>query len=179
MSELLKIAFAVDWISAQLGRLAACGVLGAAVISSVNAFVRYGLNIGSNASLEIQWYLFAGTVMLGAPVVMKMNEHVRVDIIYGKLRHPWPAIVDLFGLIFFLLPVTGLLAWLCWPFFTSMLESGEMSGNIGGLVRWPAALLLPLGFGAMFAQGLSEIIKRVAFLLGMYQMDTHYEKPVQ
>ena len=112
MSALLKFALAMDWISAQFGKVAAWAVLAAALISAGNAFVRYGLDFSSNAWLEIQWYLFAATVMLGAPLVLKLNEHVRVDIIYGKLKRNGPVYVDLFGLVFFLLPVMGLLVWL-------------------------------------------------------------------
>ena len=179
MSTLLKLAAGIDWISVRLSRLAACAVLAAAVISAGNALVRYGLDISSNAWLEIQWYLFAGTVMLGAPAVLKFNEHVRVDIIYGKLKGHRPVYVDLFGLLFFLLPVMAVLTWLTFPFFWRMYESGEMSDNIGGLIRWPAAILMPLGFGMMFLQGIGEIIKRIAYLRGAFEMDTHYEKPVQ
>ena len=179
LSAFLKFALAMDWISAQLGKLAAWAVLAASLISAGNAFVRYGLDFSSNAWLEIQWYLFAATVMLGAPLVLKLNEHVRVDIIYGKLRRNGPVYVDLFGLIFFLLPVMGLLFWLTLPFFLGMLRSGEMSGNIGGLIRWPAALMMPVGFGAVFLQGVAEVIKRIAYLRGLIEMDTHYEKPVQ
>ncbi|WP_332776195.1 TRAP transporter small permease subunit [Polaromonas sp.] len=179
MSVLLKLALGFDWLSTRLGKLAAWMVLAAALISAGNAFVRYGLDISSNAWLEIQWYLFAVMVMLGAPVVLKLNEHVRVDIIYGKLRGHGPVYVDLFGLIFFLLPVMGLLSYLSWPLFIGMYQSGEMSPNAGGLIRWPAMLLLPVGFGLMFVQGLSEIIKRICYLQGKFEMDTHYEKPVQ
>lgn len=179
MSALLKYTRLVDWISDKFGRIAAFAVIAAALISAGNAFVRYGLDISSNAWLEIQWYMFATTVMLGAPIVLKLNEHVRVDIIYGKLKGYRPVYVDLFGLVFFLLPVMGLLAWLCWPLFWNMLVTGEMSQNAGGLIRWPVALLLPVGFAWMFLQGLSEIIKRVAYLMGLIEMDTHYEKPVQ
>ena len=179
MSALLKFSYGMDWISTQLGRFAAWAVLAAALISAGNAFVRFGLNTSSNAWLEIQWYLFAATVMLGAPVVLKLNEHVRVDIFYGKLKRNGPVYVDLFGLIFFLLPVMALIAWLSWPLFIGMLRSGEMSNNAGGLIRWPAMMLLPLGFALMFLQGVSEVIKRIAYLKGLIQMDTHYEKPVQ
>jgi TRAP-type mannitol/chloroaromatic compound transport system permease small subunit len=169
----------MDWVSTKLSKVAGWAVLAAALISAGNALVRYGLDMSSNAWLEIQWYLFGTTVMLGAPVVLKLNEHVRVDIIYGKLRGRGPVFVDLFGLVFFLLPVMGLLTWLTWPFFWNMFVTKEMSGNIGGLIRWPAALLLPLGFGAVFLQGMAEIIKRVAYLTGHLQISTHYEKPVQ
>jgi TRAP-type mannitol/chloroaromatic compound transport system permease small subunit len=179
VSALLKFTALIDWISAQIGKLAAWAVLLAALISAGNAAVRYGLDLSNNAWLEIQWYLFAATVMLGAPIVLKLNEHVRVDILYGKLKRNGPVYVDLFGLIFFLLPVMGLLFWLTFPFFLGMLHSGERSGSIGGLIRWPAALMMPLGFGAVFLQGVAEIIKRLAYLRGLIEMNTHYEKPVQ
>jgi len=179
MNALLKFTSLVDWISDRLSKLAAYASLAAALISASNAFIRYGLDISSNSWLEIQWYLFAATVMLGAPIVLKHNEHVRVDIIYGKLKGNGPVYVDLFGLTFFLLPVMGLLTWLTWPFFWNMYQTGEMSGNIGGLIRWPVGLLLPLGFAAMFLQGVTEIIRRIAYLKGLIEMDTHYEKPLQ
>lgn len=179
MSKLLKFALGVDKVSEQFGHIAAFTVLAAAVISAGNAFIRYGLDISSNGWLEIQWYLFAVTVMLGAPLVLKLNEHVRVDLIYGKLSDKAPVYVDLMGLIVFLLPVMFTLTWLSFPLFVKMFVTGEMSSNAGGLIRWPAMLLLPLGFGWMFLQGLSEIIKRVAYLQGKFEMDTHYEKPVQ
>jgi TRAP-type mannitol/chloroaromatic compound transport system permease small subunit len=179
MNALLKFSHLIDWISDKFGKIAAVAVLAAALISAGNAFVRYGLDISSNGWLEIQWYMFAATVMLGAPIVLKLNEHVRVDIFYGKLRNHAPVFVDLFGLVVFLLPVMALLTYLSWPLFVKMYFSGEMSQNAGGLIRWPAMLLLPLGFGWMFLQGLSEIIKRVAYLMGLIEMDMHYEKPVQ
>ena len=179
VSKLLKFALGVDRISEQLGHVAAFGVLAAAVISAGNAFIRYGFDISSNGWLEIQWYLFAATVMLGAPLVLKLNEHVRVDLLYGKLTGNGPVYVDLFGLVLFLLPVMGMMAWLSFPLFVKMFVTGEMSSNAGGLIRWPAMLLLPLGFGWIFLQGVSEIIKRVAYLQGKFEMDTHYEKPVQ
>ena len=159
--------------------MAAFTVLAAAMISAGNAFIRYGFDVSSNGWLEIQWYLFAATVMLGAPLVLKLNEHVRVDLLYGKLKDKAPVYVDLFGLVLFLLPVMAMLTWLSFPLFVKMLVTHEMSSNAGGLIRWPAMLLLPLGFAWMFLQGLSEIIKRVAYLQGKFEMDTHYEKPVQ
>jgi TRAP-type mannitol/chloroaromatic compound transport system permease small subunit len=179
VSALLKLALGVDWISERLGKLAAWAVLAAALISAGNAFIRYGLDKSSNGWLEIQWYLFALTVMMGAPIVLKLNEHVRVDIFYGRLKGNLPVYVDLLGLLVFLLPVMGLMAWLSWPLFVRMLLSHEMSNNAGGLIRWPAMLLLPFGFGMMFLQGLSEVVKRICYLQGSYQMDTHYEKPLQ
>ena len=179
MHALLKFSELVDWISDKFGKIAAFAVMSAAMISAGNAFVRYGLDISSNGWLEIQWYLFAATVMLGAPIVLKLNEHVRVDILYGKLKGKGPVLVDLFGLIFFLMPVMLLMIYFSWPLFVKMYVTGEMSQNAGGLIRWPAMLMLPVGFGWMALQGLSEIIKRLAYLLGLIEMDTHYEKPVQ
>jgi TRAP-type mannitol/chloroaromatic compound transport system permease small subunit len=102
-----------------------------------------------------------------------------VDILYGKLKGNGPVYVDLFGLLFFLLPVMAVIAWLSWPLFVNMFVTKEMSSNSGGLIRWPAMMLLPLGFALMFLQGVSEVIKRVGYLMGLIEMDTHYEKPVQ
>ena len=179
MSALLKFSLAIDWASTRLGRVASLAVLLTALISAGNAFVRYLFDISSNGWLEIQWYLFAGIVMLGAPVVLKLNEHVRVDLIYGRLKGNKPVYVDLFGLIFFLLPVTLLMTYLSWPLLTKMYLMNEMSSNAGGLIRWPAMLMLPLGFGMMCLQGFSEVVKRICYLRGTYEMDMHYEKPVQ
>ena len=179
MSKLLKFALGIDSVSERFGGIAALAVMAAALISAGNAFIRYGLDISSNAWLEIQWYMFAVTVMLGAPLVLKLNEHVRVDIFYGKLKGNRPVWVDLFGLVLFVLPVMSLLTWMSFPLFLKMLQTGEMSSNAGGLIRWPAMLTLPLGFAWMFMQAISEIIKRVAYLQGKFEMDLHYEKPVQ
>ena len=179
MSALLRFATVMDWISEKLSKFAGVAVLAASLISAGNALIRYGFDFSNNSWLEIQWYLFAATVMLGAPVVLRYNEHVRVDILYGKLKGNGPVYVDIFGLLFFLLPVMGLFTYLTAPFFWRMYVSGEMSGNIGGLIRWPAALLMPVGFGAMFLQGVSEIIKRVAWLMHRYDGAFHYERPLQ
>lgn len=179
MAPFLKIALAIDWINEKFGVVASWAVLFAALICALNAFVRYGFDWSSNAYMEIQWYLFAYIVMVGAPHVLKVNEHVRVDLIYGKLRGNKPVYVDLFGLVVFLLPVVTLLMVLSWHYFLNTYTSGEMSQNAGGLIRWPVVLALPLGFALMLLQGVAEIIKRIAYLTGRYQMDTHYEKPLQ
>ena len=179
MFLLLKFSALVDWFSERMGHIASLTVLLAAGISAANAFVRYGFDYSSNSFIEIQWYLFAYMVMIGAPIVLKLNEHVRVDLIYGKLKGNWPVYIDLFGLFVFLLPVITMLMYLSWPYFLNTLTSGEMSQNAGGLIRWPAVMALPLGFAMMLLQGVSEIIKRIAYLQGKFQMDTHYEKPLQ
>ena len=179
MRTFLKLALAYDWLTDQLAKVAACAVLLAALISAGNAIVRFAFDTSSNGWLEVQWCLFSAAVMLGAPVVLKLNEHVRVDIFYGQLKGRRPVYVDLSGLTLFLLPTIGILAYLSGPLAASMLASGERFGNAGGLVRWPVVMLLPLGFGLVFIQGLAEIIKRVCYLQGIHEMNIHYEKPVQ
>jgi TRAP-type mannitol/chloroaromatic compound transport system permease small subunit len=179
MNALLKLSKWIDHLTHQLSHLATLCVLLAAGVSALNAFVRYGFDWSSNAFLEIQWYLFAVTVMLGAPWVLKLNEHVRVDLLYSKYKGAMPVWIDLLGLLFFLLPVMSFIGWLSWPLFLNAWSSGEMSANAGGLLRWPVMLLLPLGFGLVCLQGLSEVIKRVAHLMGRIELDLHYEKPMQ
>ena len=179
MSALLKFAKTMDWVSDRFGNIASWAVFLSAMICAGNAFIRYGIDWSSNGLLEIQWYMFAWVVMVGAPFVLKANEHVRVDLIYGKLSANVPVYVDIFGLLVFLLPIMGYLTWLSAPYFWNTLVTGEMSQNAGGLIRWPATLALPVGFAMVWLQGLSELIKRVAYLRGEYAMDTHYEKPLQ
>ncbi len=179
MPALLAFARGVDWLTDRFGNLAQWAAILACAISAGNAFIRYGFDISSNAWLEIQWYLFAACVMLGASQVLRLNEHVRVDILYGKLSARGKVWVDLLGLIFFLLPAMGVLLWYAGPLFLSMYRSGEMSSNAGGLIRWPAMLMLPLGFGLVLLQGLAEIIKRIGWLQGVHEMAFQYERPLQ
>jgi TRAP-type mannitol/chloroaromatic compound transport system permease small subunit len=176
---LLAFARGVDWLTDRFGNLAQWAAILACAISAGNAVIRYGFDISSNAWLEIQWYLFAACVMLGASQVLRLNEHVRVDILYGKLSARGKVWVDLLGLIFFLLPAMGVLLWYAGPLVLSMYRSGEMSSNAGGLIRWPAMLMLPLGFGLVLLQGLAEIIKRIGWLQGVHEMAFQYERPLQ
>jgi TRAP-type mannitol/chloroaromatic compound transport system permease small subunit len=179
VSAFLKFATGMDWLSERFAQIASYTVLLSAMICAGNAFIRYGIDWSSNGLLEIQWYLFAWMVMVGSPYVLKVNEHVRVDLLYGKLKGNAPVYVDIFGLIVFLLPIMGFMAYLSTPYFINTWVSGEMSQNAGGLIRWPAVLALPVGFAMVWLQGLAELIKRVAYLRGEYAMDTHYEKPLQ
>jgi TRAP-type mannitol/chloroaromatic compound transport system permease small subunit len=179
MKQLLAVAHAIDWITDRFGKVAAWAVILSCFISAGNAVIRYGFDISSNAFLEIQWYLFAACVMLGAAQVLRVNEHVRVDLIYSRLSGRGKVFVDLFGLIVFLVPVMVTMIWFAWPLFTRMFFSGEMSNNASGLIRWPAMLMLPLGFGLVLLQGVGEIIKRIGWLMHVYEMDTHYERPLQ
>jgi TRAP-type mannitol/chloroaromatic compound transport system permease small subunit len=179
LSALIKLAHLIDALNDRFGSIAKWAVFASCFISAANAIVRYAFDYSSNSFLEIQWYLFAACVMLGASQVLRVNEHVRVDVIYGHLPSRGRVYVDLFGLIFFLLPVMSLMLYFSYPLFLKMYLSGEMSSNAGGLIRWPAMLMLPLGFALIILQGLAEIIKRVGWLAHKYEMDIHYERPLQ
>lgn len=179
MKGLLRFAHAVDRLNERFAQIAVWAVFLSCMVSAVNATVRYLISESSNAWLELQWYLFAATVMLGAPLVLKVNEHVRVDVIYSRLAPKRQALVDLLGLLVFLMPAALLLAWMSWPYVWGSYVSGEISSNAGGLIRWPFKVLVPIGFVLLSAQGIAEIVKRIAFLRGDYAMDTHYERPLQ
>ena len=179
MKLLLRLAERIDALNNRFGQLASWAIILSCVISCANALVRFGFSVSSNAWLEIQWYLFAGAVMLGASLVLRVNEHVRVDIVYGQLPTRGKVYIDLFGLVCFLLPVMALMIHLSFPLFLHQFNTREMSQNAGGLIRWPAMLLLPLGFAMVFLQGLAEIIKRVGWLLHVHEMTLVYERPLQ
>lgn len=179
MVGLLALSRKVDAVNGLFGRLADWCVLLACLISAGNATTRYLLNMSSNAMLEIQWYLFGMIVLLGASYTLKMNEHVRVDLIYGAVSDRRRLWIDAIGLAMFLLPVAGYMTYLSWPFFWTSFQQGEGSQNAGGLLVWPIKLVLPLGFALLTLQGLSELTKRVAALRGEMQFDSKYEKPLQ
>jgi TRAP-type mannitol/chloroaromatic compound transport system permease small subunit len=179
LSALLNLSRWIDAVNDRFALAAKWAVFASCLISAVNAIVRYVANYSSNAYLEIQWYLFAACVMLGASQVLRVNEHIRVDVLYGRYSGRTQALIDLIGLVLFMLPSMLVMIFFAWPLFVKMVVSGEMSSNAGGLIRWPAMLMLPLGFGLLFAQGVSETIKRVAWLAHKYDADFHYERPLQ
>ena len=179
MKQLLALAHFVDTANRHISRIASALVLLACLVSAGNALSRYGLNLSSNAWLEIQWYMFAAMFMLGASYTLCKNEHVRVDVIYARLSTRKQIWIDLLGGILFLLPAVGILTWLSWPVFYGVWTSGEMSSSAGGLIRWPVKIFLPLGFGLLVLQGISEIIKRIAMLTGHMPANLHYERPLQ
>lgn len=179
MDTLLGLSRGIDRLNIVLGRVAAFLVLAAAFISAGNATIRYLLSISSNAWLEIQSYMFAGIVLLGSAETLRRNEHVRVDLVYSNLsarRRLW---VDVFGILLFLLPFMAVMIWLSWPIAWRSIRTGEGSASAGGLPLWPLRLLLPVGFGLLALQGLSELIKRIAALRGALALDTTYHKPDQ
>jgi TRAP-type mannitol/chloroaromatic compound transport system permease small subunit len=167
MKPLLALSRAIDFVNDHLGRLVYWGVLVMVLVSSANATSRYALNMASNAWLELQWYLFSAVFLLCSGYTLLHNEHIRIDVLSSHLSRRTQIWIDVFGLVFFLLPMTLFILWLSWPVFMNAWTSGEISGNAGGLIRWPARLMIPVGFFFLSAQGVSELIKRVAYLKGL------------
>jgi len=167
MKGLLVFSRAVDALNERVGKLAYWLILAMVLISAANATTRYALNMASNAWLELQWYMFAAVFLLCSGYTLLHNEHIRIDIVSSLVSRRKQIWIDILGLIFFLLPMSLFIMWLSWPIFMNAWTSGEVSGNSGGLIRWPARLLVPLGFFLLSAQGLSELVKRIAFLQGL------------
>lgn len=167
MTLLLKLSQLIDWLNERVGKGAFWLVLIMAIISAGNATYRFVLNDSSNGMLEIQWYLFAAVFLLSAPYTLQKNEHVRIDVLSGKLSPRGLAVVDILGTLFFLLPMVVLVLWLSIPLVAESIRINEMSSNAGGLIRWPVKILLPIGFTLLALQGISELIKRIAFLAGL------------
>lgn len=172
MQALLKLSRAIDWLNAQVGKWVIWLILASTVISGINAIVRKVLNTSSNAYLEVQWYLFAGAFLLAAGYTLLNGEHVKIDVISSRFSRRTQTWIDVFGFVFFLMPVCIAILYYGIPFFLQGFRSGEMSSNAGGLIRWPVYLLIPVGFTLLMAQGLSELVKRLAFLQGLIEDPT-------
>lgn len=166
MTFLLRISRLIDLLNEGIGKTVYWLILAAVVVSATNATIRYSLNTSSNAWLELQWYLFATVFLLAAGYTLLRNEHIRIDIIIGRFSPRTRTWVDILGGLFFLLPMAMIIFWLSWPMFLESFRIQEASTDAGGLIRWPAKLLVPIGFGLLILQGLSEIVKRVGFLMG-------------
>lgn len=169
MNKLLMLARRIDAVNEGIGKAAAWLLLLAVLVSTLNALARYSLHLGSNAFLELQWYLYSGAFLLGAAWTLRRNEHIRIDVVVGRFSPRVHAWIDILGGIFFLLPLCALILWAAVPFALDALRSGEVSANAGGLLLWPARLLIPIAFFLLLAQGCSEIIKRFAFLAGLME----------
>ena len=167
MTPLLKLSQLIDLLNERVGKGAFWLVLVVALISAGNASFRFVFDNSSNGLLEIQWYLFAAIFLLCAPYTLQMNEHVRIDVIAGKLSPRGQAVIDIIGTLFFLLPMVILVLWLSIPLVAESYRINEYSANAGGLIRWPVKALLPIGFTLLALQGVSELIKRIAFLAGL------------
>jgi TRAP-type mannitol/chloroaromatic compound transport system permease small subunit len=167
MKLLLGLSRAIDELNERVGRLVYWLVLIMVLVSAANATSRYALSIASNAWLELQWYLFSAVFLLCAGYTLRHNEHIRIDVVASRFSRRTQLWIDVFGLIFFLLPISVYMIWSSWPIFMNAWNSGEISASAGGLIRWPARLLVPAGFFLLTLQGLSELIKRVATLMGL------------
>ncbi|MHC2335338.1 TRAP transporter small permease subunit [Bradyrhizobium sp. USDA 4454] len=179
MRPLLALSQAIDRLNEKIGYVCNLLVLISCLVSAGNAMIRYAFSYSSNGWLEAQWYMFAILVMFGASYTFKRNEHVRVEILYLMLSERGQLWLDLIGTLCFLIPSCLLLAYLSWPFFYQAYAVGEMSGNAGGLLRWPIKFVIPSGFVMLALQGVSEVIKRIAALQGYVTIDAKYERPTQ
>jgi TRAP-type mannitol/chloroaromatic compound transport system permease small subunit len=167
MQGLLKLSGLIDSVNLRVGRASTWLILLVVIISAGNAVMRYAIDWSSNGLLEIQWYLFSAVFLLGAGYVFLKNEHIRIDVIAGRLSARTQNWIDVFGIVVFLLPMAGIVLYLSWPVFTNAWLTNETSPNPGGLIRWPVRLLMPIGFLLLTLQGMSELIKRIAFLTGL------------
>jgi len=181
VSSLLSLSRLIDRLNERVGHIFYWLVLATVLISAANAVVRKAFNYSSNAFLEIQWYFFSVIFLFLAGYTLLRNEHVRIDVVAGRLSKRTQAWIDIFGAFFFLLPMAVLMAWLAWPVFVESFERHEISTNAGGLIIWPARLIVPIGFVLLALQGISELIKRVAFLRGMIPdpSEKHVEKTLE
>jgi TRAP-type mannitol/chloroaromatic compound transport system permease small subunit len=167
MTGLLALSRGIDRLNTALGHAVYWLVLAAVLISAGNAVIRYSLDTSSNAWLELQWYIFSAIFLLAAGYTLLNNEHIRIDIVYGTFSRRTQIWIDIFGTIFFFLPTVVVIGWLSVPFVLESIRINELSSNAGGLIRWPVKILLPIGFAFLFLQGVSELVKRMAFLMGL------------
>jgi TRAP-type mannitol/chloroaromatic compound transport system permease small subunit len=167
MKALLTLSRWIDALNELVGRSTYWLILVAVLVSAGNALMRKIFDMSSNAFLELQWYLFSAVFLFCAGYTLLRNEHVRIDVIAGRLSRRTQAWIDVFGTLFFLMPMAGLFIYLSWPAFVRTWVENEVSPSAGGLYIWPARLLVPVGFVLLALQGVSELIKRIGFLLGV------------
>jgi TRAP-type mannitol/chloroaromatic compound transport system permease small subunit len=172
MNALLKFSRAVDWLNGQIGKYVIWLILASTVISAVNAIVRKAFNVGSNAFLEVQWYLFAASFLIASAYTLLNGEHVKIDVVSSRLSKRAQIWIDVIGFSIFLTPVCLAILYYGIPFALKGYQSGEMSSNAGGLIRWPVYAMMPLGFSLLLLLGWSELIKRLAFLQGLIEDPT-------
>ena len=181
MNALLALSRAIDSVNRRVGRAVTWLILLAVLVSATNATVRKLFNVSSNAWLELQWYLFGAVFMLASGYTMLKNEHVRVDVLASRFSRRTQLWIEIVGVLLFLLPACSLIMWLSWPYFMDSLVNNEQSSNAGGLIRWPAKLILPVGFALLVAAGVSHLIKCIGCLRGLCPdpRDTHTGKSAE
>lgn len=166
MQALLALSRAIDRLNAFVGKYSIWLIFAATFISAANAIVRKAFNYSSNGFLEVQWYLFAWSFLIAAGWTLLNREHVRIDVINSRLSKKAQVWIDIVGFALFLTPLCITILWLSVPEVIQKYTSGEMSGNPGGLIRWPVWMAIPVGITLLMLQGWSELIKRIAFLTG-------------
>ena len=181
MKALLALSRVIDDINRRVGRAVTWLILLAVLVSATNATVRKLFNVSSNAWLELQWYLFGAVFLLAAGYTLLKNEHVRVDVLAQRLSRRTQVKIEIIGVLLFLFPACFIIMWLSWPVFMDAFVNNEQSSNAGGLIRWPAKLLIPIGFALLIAAGFSHLVKCVGFLRGECpdQTDTHKGKSAE
>ncbi|MHB8771584.1 MAG: TRAP transporter small permease subunit [Syntrophales bacterium] len=167
MDTLLKLAGLIDALNERIGKAVMWLILAVVLISAGNAISRKLFRMSSNALLDLQWYLYSGVFLLGAGYAFLKNVHVRIDFLSARLTPRGRSWIDIVGILVFLVPFCWMLIQMSWPLFVKAWQSGEMSQNAGGLIRWPVYLLIPSGMALLLAQSASELIKRIAFLRGL------------
>ena len=167
MQALLRISRGIDAINTFVGKYVIWLIFASTVISALNAVVRKAFNYSSNGFLEVQWYLFAWSFLVAAGYTLLQREHVRIDVLNSRLSKRTQVWIDIIGFALFLTPLCIMVLYMGIPMLISKYQSGEISGNPGGLIRWPVWAALPVGFGLLMLQGWSELIKRIAFLRGL------------
>jgi TRAP-type mannitol/chloroaromatic compound transport system permease small subunit len=179
MRYLLALADAIDWATEYLGQWLKWLVLFSSLVSAFNALMRYTIHYSSNAWLEIQWYMFGAMFLLAAGYALKHEEHVRVDVFFSRMTPKQQAWLDVFGGIFFLMPMALIIAWMSIPMVVNSIHIMEHSSDPGGLIRWPIKIIIPIGFLLLAIQGVAEIIKKFAVATGIREPGRAYERPVQ
>lgn len=172
MGALMGFSNGIDRLNTWLSKYVIWLILVATLVSAINALVRKIFNTSSNAFLEVQWYFFAASFLLASSYTLLNNEHVKIDVVYSRFSRRTQTQIDIFGFAVFLLPMCSAILWFGIPFFIKGYVSNEMSSNAGGLIRWPVYAMIPLGFGLLWLQGVSELIKRIAFLQGLIEDPT-------
>jgi TRAP-type mannitol/chloroaromatic compound transport system permease small subunit len=166
MGGLLALARGIDRLNEFIGKWVGWLILVSILVSAGNAVIRKALNTSSNAWLELQWYLYGAAFLLAAAYTLKQNEHIRIDIVYGMFSRRVQHWIDLLGHVFFLMPFVLLMLYYFVPYVLRSWHSGEVSSSAGGLIIWPAKLMLLIGFALLALQGVSEIIKKIAVMTG-------------
>lgn len=166
MNFLLAVSRLIDALNERVGRTVLWLTLVVVFVSAGNAVVRKVFHTSSNAWLELQWYLFGAIFLLASGYTFLRNEHVRVDVLSTRMPARVQVWIEILGIVFFIFPAAGLILWLSLPYFYESFRLQELSSNTGGLIRWPAKLLIPVGFSLLILSGISRLIKCVAFLSG-------------